>query len=230
MIKWFIGYDKEAPVMAHTLAHTLQQKSSMPISFCFINRDNLKGIFTRKRGELESTDFSFSRFLVPYLCGYKGWAVFSDNDMIVTEDPAKLWARRDDDYAVMVAKKDHQPQGDVKFLGQTQTRYEKKNWSAVMLMNCGKCTKLTPDAVNKESGMYLHQFKWLENERLIGDLPQGWNFLVDYDNPKETSTELLHYTEGAPCLPGYQDTVFNEEWKEARKNMVHSPLEAIDEP
>lgn len=211
--------------MAHTLAHTLQSRSSMPISFCFINRTQLKGVFTRKRGDLESTDFSFSRFLVPYLCNYKGWAVFSDNDMIVQDDPAKLWARRDDDYSVLVTKKKHNPPEGTKFLGQKQTPYEKKNWSAVMLFNCAKCTALTPDVVNTESGMYLHQFKWLEGDHQIGDLPQGWNFLVDYDNPEETSTELLHYTEGAPCLPGYENTAFKDEWKLAYKEMIHSPSE-----
>ena len=31
-----------------------------------------------------------------------------------------------------------------------------------MLMNCRKCTTLTPDYVNKASGLELHQFKWLE--------------------------------------------------------------------
>lgn len=230
MIKWFIGYDKAEAVAAYTLAHSIQAKSSMPVSFSFINRDNLKGIFTRARGDKEATDFSISRFLTPYLCGYEGWAVFSDCDMIVQDDPAKLWARRDDKYAVMVAKKEHKPKNSTKFLGQPQSCYEKKNWSAVMLMNCAKCTELTPESVNSESGMYLHQFKWLEGDHLIGNIPQGWNHLVGYDDPKVTGTELVHYTEGTPCLPGYEDCDFSDLWFETLEDMNFAVGESIEPP
>lgn len=205
MIRWFIGYDKEQAVAAHVLAHSIQSRSSIPVAITFINRENLKGIFTRLRGASESTDFSISRFLVPYLCNYKGWAIFSDNDMIVTEDVAKLWARRDDDFAVMVAKKQHDPLNHYKFLGNVQTRYEKKNWSSVMLMNTEKCKSLTLDTVNNETGLFLHQFKWLDDDSLIGDLPQGWNHLVGSDEFDPSASMLMHYTEGTPCLDKYKN-------------------------
>src|SRR3546814_6938220 len=82
-----------------------------------------------------------------------------DDDMLVLDDIAKLWALRDDRYAVQVVKHDHVPQEDVKFLDKVQTKYEKKNWSSVMLFNCARCTALTPDYVNSATGLELHQFK-----------------------------------------------------------------------
>ena len=80
------------------------------------------------------------------------------------------WALRDDRYAVMCVKHDHNPTEDVKFLGEKQTRYQKKNWSSVMLFNCAQCKALTPDYVNTASGLELHQFKWLTSDEEIGAL------------------------------------------------------------
>src|SRR6185503_17813923 len=155
----------------------------------------LASVFRRESNPLQSTQFSFSRFLVPFLCGYEGWALFTDCDMLVLDDIAKLWALRDERYAVQVVKHVHVPKEDVKFLGAVQTRYEKKNWSSVMLMNCAKCTALTPDYVNNASGLELHQFKWLAGDHLIGELPPRWNHLVGFDPPRPDAG-LVHFTTG----------------------------------
>ena len=101
-----------------------------------------------------------------------------DCDMLVLDDIAKLWAFRDDKYAVMCVKHEHEPKEEKKFLGTTQTRYEKKNWSSVMLFNCAKCTALTVDYVNTASGLELHRFNWLGSDDLIGEIPHQWNLLV----------------------------------------------------
>ena len=110
---------------------------------------------------------------------YQGWALFLDCDQLMLGDVADLWRLRDEKYAVQVAKHDYQPQEEKKFMGAVQTKYVKKNWSSVMLMNCDKCKSLTPDYVNSATGLQLHQFKWLENDDLIGEIPLEWNWLVD---------------------------------------------------
>src|SRR3546814_8635598 len=115
--------------------------------------NQLSGLYTRPQHELQLTDFSFSRFLTPSLAGFQDWAIFMDDDMLVLDDIAKLWALRDDRYAVQVVKHDHVPQEDVKFLDKVQTKYEKKNWSSVMLFNCARCTALTPAYVNSATGL-----------------------------------------------------------------------------
>jgi lipopolysaccharide biosynthesis glycosyltransferase len=105
--------------------------------------DQLKSVFKRERNALQSTDFSFSRFLTPWMCDYQGWAIFMDCDQLVLDDIAKLWALRDERCAVQVVKHNHVPKEEVKFLGEKQSKYQKKNWSSVMLMNCAKCRALT---------------------------------------------------------------------------------------
>lgn len=216
MIRWFIGWDKDEGIAAYVLAHSLQVRSSIPISITFVNRDSLRGLFKRKRSEVESTDFSISRFLVPYLCNYEGWAVFSDCDTVVKDDPAKLWAWRDDRYVVSVVKHNYVPKEEIKFLGNQQLKYEKKNWSSVVLFNNSKCKALTLDYVNHASGLDLHQFKWT-NEESIGDLPAYWNHLVGHD--KDESPSLIHYTLGTPCFKEYEHCEKHEDWFAEFANM-----------
>ena len=176
---------------------------------------------TRERNPLQSTEFSFSRFLVPYLCNFEGWSIFMDCDMLVLDDIAKLWALRDDRYAVQVVKHQHQPKETVKFLNAPQTPYPKKNWTSVMLLNNAKCRALTPEYVNAASGLELHQFKWLESEELIGELPHAWNHLVGYDEPR-AGVSNAHFTLGGPYFDEYRDCEYAEEWFLEKAKMLHA--------
>ncbi|MFN9573323.1 MAG: glycosyltransferase [Betaproteobacteria bacterium] len=171
MIRVFIGFDPRETVAYNVLAHSINARASQPVTIAPLALSQLGGLYTRERNPLQSTDFSFSRFLTPYLSGYEGWSVFMDCDMLMRDDIAGLWALRDERYAVMCVKHDHQPKEDTKFLGAVQTKYEKKNWSSVMLFNNARCRALTPDYVNRATGLELHQFKWLSNDNLIGSLP-----------------------------------------------------------
>lgn len=141
-----------------------------------------------------------------------------DCDMLMREDIAKLWALRDERYAVMVVKHEHTPQETVKFLGEPQTAYQKKNWSSVMLFNNERCRALTPEYVNTASGLELHQFKWLEDEALIGSLPKRWNHLVGYDAPSPQAA-LVHFTLGGPYFEAYAGSEYGDEWRAERDRM-----------
>lgn len=207
----FIGYDTRQAVLYNVAQHSILRHCSKPVSITPIKLGQVGHLLDRPRVSIQSTEFSFSRFLTPYLRGYQGWALFMDCDMLARADLAELWALRDERYAVQCVKHDHQPTSSVKFLGQQQTRYEKKNWTSVMLMNCAKCTTLTPDYVNTASGLDLHQFKWLESDDLIGALPREWNFLVEYYAHDENA-KLLHFTEGGPYYEATRNVDFAEAW------------------
>lgn len=215
----FIGYDNREAAAFSVLAHSINARASMPVTVAPLMLSQLENVFTRPREPLQSTDFSFSRFLTPYLAGYRGWALFMDCDMVMLEDIAALWALRDDRYAVMCVQHNHVPKEDKKFLGEVQTKYDYKNWSSVMLFNCAKCTALTPDYVNAATGLQLHQFKWLEGDHLIGDLPSKWNHLVGYNEPRDDAA-LVHYTIGGPYFDDYRDCEYAEEWFAERDDML----------
>ena len=221
MIRVFIGFDPRESVAFHVLSQSIHARASQPVSIAPIMLSQLHGLMTRARDPLQSTDFSFSRFLTPFLCDYQGWAVFMDCDMLVLDDIEKLWGLRDENYAVQVVKHDHIPKEDTKFLGSAQTRYEKKNWSSVMLLNCAKCKMLTPDYVNTASGLDLHRFHWLDGDHLIGDIPHSWNHLVAYD-PSKPTTEIsnLHFTSGGPYFNEYHNTEYADEWVNEKDQML----------
>ena len=178
MIRIFIGYDNNEKVAFSTLSHSLLKHSTQPISITPIRLENIKDIFVRERLKIQSTEFAFSRFLVPYLCNYSGHAIFMDCDMLSRANIAELWRLRTTKYAVQFVQHDYTPTSTIKFMNQPQTPYPKKNWSSMMIFNNAKCTALSPDYVNSATGLELHQFKWLESEDLIGNLGVEWNHLV----------------------------------------------------
>lgn len=215
----FIGFDARESVAFSVLAHSIHVRASQAVSITPVMLSQLTQVLTRERHPLQSTDFSFSRFLTPYLSSYSGWSIFMDCDMLMLEDIAELWRLRDERYAVMVVKHEHVPRETVKFLGEPQSKYEKKNWSSVMLFNNERCRMLTPAYVNSASGLQLHQFKWLEDDELIGALPDRWNHLVGYNAPRKDAA-LVHYTLGCPYFAEYAQCEFAEEWQLERQAML----------
>ncbi len=215
----FVGFDSKEVVAYHVLSQSIIEYSSIPVEFSPIVLNHLGGIFTRERNPLQSTEFSFSRFLVPYLSNYEGWSLFMDCDMLARTDIAELWALRDERYAVMCVKHDYQPKLETKFLGQTQTKYEKKNWSSLILFNNAKCRALTQDYVNTATGLQLHQFKWLEDDSQIGELPVVWNYLVnEYDRREDA--KMVHFTDGGPYFEEYRNDDYADEWFAMRDRML----------
>ncbi len=219
LINVYIGYDPRETVAFHVLSHSIHARASVPVAILPLMLSELKGTLTRERHPLQSTDFSFSRFLTPFLSDYAGWSIFMDCDMLVLDDIVRLHALRDERYAVMVVKHDHVPKEARKFLDQPQTAYQKKNWSSVMLFNNARCRALTPDYVNTASGLELHQFKWLANDALIGEIPPCWNHLVGY-HPRRRDAALVHYTLGGPYFEEYRDCEYADEWRRERQAML----------
>ena len=223
MIRVFVGYDSREAIAFSVLGHSIHARASEPVTVAPVMLAQLGGVYERSRNPLQSTDFSFSRFLTPWLCDYRGWAIFMDCDMLVLDDIAALWRLRDERFAVQVVKHHHVPKEEKKFLGEPQTKYEKKNWSSVMLMNCERCRTLTPEYVNTASGLQLHQFKWLETDELIGEIPSRWNHLVGYDPPRRDAA-LVHFTIGGPYFDEYRYCDYARQWFEEYDRML-APLQ-----
>ena len=197
----FIGVDPRERAATNVLIDTLIQQSSAPLAITPMLTPQLEqqGLYWRQRDPKQSTAFSFSRFLVPHLMGYQGWAIFMDCDMLARDDIAQLWAKRDEKFAVMCVQHEHVPGETVKFLGELQSAYPKKNWSSLMLMNCSQCTALTPEYVNTATGLELHRFHWLDSDHQIGAIPEIWNHLVAVQDPsKAEAAKMLHWTLGGP--------------------------------
>jgi len=218
----FIGYDPKETVAYHVLAHSIQRRASIPVTIAPLMRSQLGSLYTRPRGETESTEFSLTRFLVPALSEYLGWSMFIDCDMLCLADIAELagYAERAPGKAVLVCQHDYVPKTKRKFLNQVQTKYERKNWSSVMLFNNERCRALTPAYVNSASGLDLHRFAWIPDAE-IGALPLEWNWLVgEYE--RNPAAKIVHYTLGGPYFEDYRGCDYAAEWLEEQRAMNYA--------
>jgi len=218
----YIGYDPKESVAFYTLAHSILRRASIPVAIAPLMRSQLTGIYTRERGPTESTEFSLTRFLVPYLSGYSGWSLFMDCDMLCLSDIAELAAQidRQPDKAVLVCKHDYVPRTERKFLGQVQTKYPRKNWSSLMVFNNARCRTLTPAYVNTAAGLELHRFGWTDDAS-IGEVPLEWNWLVG-EYARSASAKIVHYTLGGPYFDDYRDCDYAAEWRAEFESMRHT--------
>lgn len=218
MIRVYIGYDADVePVAYHVCAGTIIRYSSEPVSITPLHLGNFRKFYAERHTD-GSNAFIYTRFLIPYLEKWTGHAIFLDGDMILREgvDIAELWAMRDAWKAVQVVKHpEYQTKHQRKYMNARNEDYPRKNWSSVMIWNCGSFLnrKLTPEFVANQSGAFLHRFVWLPDDR-IGELPSEWNRLV-LEQEVKPSDKLLHYTIGTPCFEAYSRGPEASEWYRA---------------
>ena len=228
---FYIGYDSKEDIAYRVCKESLLKNSTIKINVNSLKLYELisKKYYQRTIDPLASTEFTYSRFLVPALMHYKGWAVFCDCDFLFLEDAAKLFSNIDDSKAVYCVKHDYTPKEKHKMDGQQQTIYPRKNWSSFIIFNCSHPSnkKLTIDLVNSESGSFLHQFKWLKDSE-IGSLDERWNWLEGWtSNHNNNKPFAVHYTRGGPWFDEWQDVEFAKQWIEERDNYLNNKFNSI---
>ena len=215
-MKIFIGYEEEYPEAYEVCKASIERFNKTHQIVPLIKKNLIKeGLYDRPVAG-ENTDFAFTRFLVPYLCDYKGYALFCDGDFLWRSDPEELRSFEDDEYAIHVVK---HPQlitsKHMKMNTHVNRPYEKKYWSSLMYMDCTESEVLTVDYVNTAKASDLHSFKWLPEDIVIGELPVTYNMLVGYyhlPNPK-----AVHFTDGGPWLEGYENVEYAGEWNQVNR-------------
>ena len=210
MINLYVGYDEREAIAYHVFCHSVIKNTSIPVKITPLVLSQLKEF--NETHQDRSNDFVYSRFLTPYLNEFNGWAIFADGDMICQADLKELIGMADPNKALMVVKHDYQTKASIKYLGNINENYPRKNWSSVILWNCShpKHKILTPEFVSNQTGKFLHRFSWLDDND-IGELPIEWNWLAcEYE--KNTEAKLIHYTLGTPCFKDFRDTDMAEIW------------------
>ncbi len=220
MIKVFIGYDPREAVAYHVCTQSIIRHASQAFSFVPLALNNLEGYMENHTDG--SNQFIYSRFLVPALCNYSGWAIFMDGDMLLRADLDELWQLRDETKAVLCVHHDYKTKTQNKYLNSKNEDYPRKNWSSVVLWNCGHPANkiVTPKFIESSTGAQLHRFTWLSDD-LIGELPKVWNWLPD-EFGVNPDAKLLHWTLGTPCFHEYATAPMAEEWHHERMLMNYS--------
>jgi hypothetical protein len=197
-VKIFVGWDSGEPEAYDVCRSSLIRHASTALEIVPIIQQDLRtqSLYSREADPLASTEFTYTRFLVPHLTNFQGWAVFCDCDFLWTRDVADLYACRDDRFAVMCVQHDYQPTESLKIL------------------NCNHpaTQRLTVDRVNTESGSYLHRFQWAKDTE-IGALDPTWNWLEGWNTPKQDGLPgAIHYTRGGPWFENWQDVDYADLW------------------
>ncbi|KAF6166642.1 hypothetical protein GIB67_005504 [Kingdonia uniflora] len=219
VFKIFVGYDPLEDLAYEVCRYSIMKRASIPVEVIPIVQSDLrkKGLYWRERGATESTEFSFSRFLTPYLAGFDGLAMFVDCDFLYLADIKELTDLIDESCAIMCVPHDYTPKESTKMDGIVQTVYPRKNWSSMVIYNCShpKNKILTPELVNTQTGAFLHRFTWLDDHE-IGSIPFVWNFLVGHnqvdENDPKTSPKAIHYTTGGPWFEAWRNCDFADLW------------------
>ncbi len=195
MLRIFIGYDERQAVAYNVCRYSIERRSSVPVAITPLKLDTLP----IKREGL--TRFTFSRFLVPWLCEFdRCTALFLASDFIVLDDIAGLAGDYADNKAAYVSKNEH-----------------KFEWASMILFDCAHPANrvLTPDYVSTANN--LHHLSWLQDDQ-IGDLPREWNHLVGYDKSR-ADAKAVHFTQGLPIFPETEGAEYAEEWRAEHKVM-----------
>jgi lipopolysaccharide biosynthesis glycosyltransferase len=193
MLKVFLGLDDRQYVAYSVARFSIERRASKPTAVIPLR---IEALPIKREG---LTRFTWSRFLVPHLCDYHGWALFADSDFLFLCDIAELFSMADDRYAAMVVK-----------------NKEHFEWASMILFNCGHPANriLTPEYV--ETAKALHGLQWLSDD-LIGELPKEYNCLVGYSEPRQA--KIVHFTQGMPIFPETKGSPYTDEWRAEHKAM-----------
>jgi len=245
----FIGYDEKQDLAWEVCAESLRSQASKPVSIWKLDHRLLRSLDLFKRtweiegntgrykdvadGKPFSTQFAHSRFLVPEMCKHLGVAsddvaIFVDSDFVFLSDPYEIITeiRAKEEKCVWVVKHDYTPKTATKMDSQVQIAYSMKLWSSLMVFDLRFNTGLTKEIVNEKSGRWLHTFEWTNGPHEIGALDERWNFIPDHseENANVHNIGAIHWTEGLPCIPGYEYCRYAATWRDVERRVLEKKL------
>lgn len=226
MFRIFIGFDRHYPSLSHVAAYSIRKHTTIPVHIQFLELDYLRNVYGFNRvpddpNKPASTEFAYSRFLVPRLCDYQGTALFMDSDMLCLADMKELAELEMRSLSLRCTQHDYDPMPGVKMHGALQQPYPRKNWSSFMLLNCEKLRAWTKHAVEQNSGAYLHRFQSVHDSQ-IGPIDLAWN---DLDTYRPGVTKLIHFTSGTELHdPKYRDAPGMDLWRQYRDEMYEKHI------
>lgn len=199
----YIGYDSTHKGLEDLCQFAIEERclsENLPVpKINILNHRDIE-VYDRPYSQ-QSTEFTYSRFLVPYLENYEGYSIFIDNDILLTEGQIyTFFMHLNLDDAVACVKYPSFDAVGTKFKQQKNVSYDKKLWSSLMVFNNSHpdCKKLSPHVVNTETGKYLHQFEWTDK---ISNIPDAYILTSGYDTEHEKPGHLaVHYTNGGPWI------------------------------
>lgn len=225
IIRVFIGHDSKTPDHTRICRESILDNTNAPVLIETLNMQALRRAALYRRwhylseegklvdgidGRPFSSEFAFTRFLIPALMQWRGWAIFCDSDFMFKSDIKDLWDDRDACFAIQVAQQDYKSKASVKKGGFQQSDYPRKNWSSLMMWNLYHPAHLTltQHVVNTFPGDWLHRLNWLDDKD-VGKVDPTWNWI---EGTTDGEPKAVHFTMGTPDIPGYRNAKHSSEW------------------
>lgn len=178
----YVATTEEQMLAVKVLEYSIRKHASMSVEVHPLHLSGINVPTPRDKRNWPRTPFSFQRFLIPRLAGYKGRAIYLDSDMQVFRDMRELWNLSFHDAQVLAV-------GEPKETGR-------RPQFSVMLLDCANLdwdidkivAQLDAGTIDYETLMYEMNVA----QRIRPDIDSAWNCLERYN--RET-TALLHYTD-----------------------------------
>lgn len=219
-VKIFTGFDQREAIGWHVFAQSVIERIDQPVEIIPLSERMGKKLGVGTDG---TNVFTKLRFLVPYLCGFKGTALWVDGaDMLALSDLTEIWEKQNSWHGVKVVKHHYQTKHPRKYVGTSleadNLDYEQKNWSSLIWWRCDYLPhqQLTPHFIQAQTGQFLHRFQWMPQDR-IGELEGDWNHLVG--EQEASKAKIAHYTLGIPGFTHYSSTEYADQWKKTLQNV-----------
>lgn len=181
-VRVFVGADSAQMAGVKLLEYSIKKFASISVEVTPIDNSHIK--IPQNPANRSKTGFSFGRFDIPRLCGYRGRGIYMDADMQVFGDIRELWTW---------------PMGDV------EVAYAEHNAGgarvpqfSVLLLNCEKLSWDVNEIVSGlDEGRYdykqlMQKFCFVPEDKKKALLPEAWNSLEKYE---QGVTRLIHYTD-----------------------------------
>jgi len=234
-MKIYIGWDSKQQEASDVCEYSIHKYARYPVEVVHLKKDELieQRAYYRPEGDPASTEFTYTRFLLPWLNNYTGWSVFVDSDFLFQHDVTSMLdyienTRISNNRAVYVCKHhEYVPKSETKFWGKPQMTFPRKNWSSLMVFNNSHtaCRRLHPLSVSNQSPQWLHRFEWCNDDQ-IGEISLLWNWLVGEYESDVPGVRGLHFTNGGPWNDVWgQD--YEDLWLDTYEEMIGFPFRHI---
>ncbi len=217
-LRIFVGTDRESMIATRVLEYSIRKHASRPVEV--VPMLDLPVPMPRDEANRPRTGFSFSRFLIPGLCNYRGRALYLDADMQVFADVAELWDIPFGPHKVLCTNQPEPPAAWKNF-----SFFHPGRQMSVMMLDCSRLDWDIREIVRGlDEGKYDYRRLMFDlcvvpPDEIADALPPAWNHLEHFEPGK---TRLLHYTVG-PTQPWRNDeNPLRGIWEECYREAVEA--------
>jgi hypothetical protein len=181
-VRVFVGATDAQMLAVKVLEYSIRKHSSLSVEVFPLHHSPIRIPLPKDPKNRPRTPFSFQRFLIPALAGYRGRAIYVDSDMQVFTDIRKLWSLPFKGAELLTVQEPEESGRRPQF--------------SVMLLDCSSLAWRIEEIVNQLDNNRLTyeqlMYEMALTVKILPSISADWNCLERYE---KSNTALLHYTD-----------------------------------